>query len=109
MIAGRLPNLMISPVFGNRPATISRTPAGEVLAVVVVVPGVARAPDMAGVGTVLHRAVEMGAHGGEGAQLARRRPNDDRRTVAELEDLPRVRQPSGDHRSDAGGRAARLL
>src|SRR5205823_3030327 len=68
-----------------------RRRAGDVLAVEVVVPVVARTPDMAEVGAVLDGAVQVRAHGGEGAELARWRPDEDRRTIAELEDLPRVR------------------
>src|SRR6266542_3735898 len=68
----------------------ARGRALDVLAVQIVVPVVAGAPDMAHVGTVLHGAVEVRAHRGEGAQLAGRRPHEDPRAAAELEDLPRV-------------------
>ena len=64
----------------------------DVAAVQVVVAVVARAPDVLEVGAVLHRAGQVRAGGGERAELARRRADDDDGRRAEGDDLAGVRR-----------------
>src|SRR5678815_6133964 len=56
----------------------------------------ARAPDLRRLRLELHRALEMRAHCGEGAEVAIARADQNRRLGAELDDSTRVRPELGE-------------
>src|SRR3990172_8115318 len=62
----------------------------DIEAVEVEMAVMARTPDVAQIGAVLHDAPKMGAGGGEGPQVAAGGPQDDAGAIAELEDLAGV-------------------
>src|SRR5262250_3082453 len=81
---------LVAPSIDDEPVQGPGRRTGDVLTVEVEVPVVACAPDVAQVGSILHRAVQVRADGRERPEFTGRRAQQDAGSTAELEHLPSV-------------------